>query len=134
MAIFVAGSWIAVAAATDRFQLGHGLGEWTTIGWLVTLCAVYLPMLCLVLRQPGRRAVHWIGKDRRRPRRLQDEELKVDVTLDDNGGVVVTVTHLPTQLSATESAPTRNPAYRKAQNRLAAMVAEQLSRPEQEVA
>jgi hypothetical protein len=134
MAMYVAGSWIAVAAATDRWQFGHGLAEWTTIGWLVTLCVVYLPMLCLVLLQPGRRAAHWIGKDRRRPRRLPDEELKIDVTLDDAGAVVVTVTHLPTQISVTESAPTRGPAHRKAQERLAAMVAELPERPEQEVA
>lgn len=134
MAIYVAGSWIAVAAATGRLQLGHGLAEWTTIGWPVTLCAVYLPMLCLVLLQPGRRAVHWIGKDRRRPRRLPDEELEVDITLDDAGAVVVTVTHVPTGLSATESAPTRRPAHRKAQERLAAMVAELPQPPEQNVA
>ena len=134
MAMYVAGSWIAVAAATDRLQLGHGLAGWATIGWPVTLCAVYLPMLCLVLLQPGRRAVHWIGKDRRRPRRLPDEELEVDATLDDAGAVVVTVTHLPTQLSATETAPTRGRAHRKAQERLAAMVAELPDRPEQDVA
>jgi hypothetical protein len=134
MAVYVAGSWIAVAAATGRLQLGHGLAEWTTIGWPLTLCAVYLPMLSLVLLQPGRRAVHWIGKDRRRPRRLPNEELKVDITLDDAGAVVVTVTHLPTQLSATETAPTRGPAHRKAQERLAAMVAELPQGPAQEVA
>jgi hypothetical protein len=134
MTMYVAGSWIAVAAATDWLQLGHGLAGWPTIGWPVTLCAVYLPMLGLVLLQPGRREVHWIGRDRRRPRRLPDEELQVDVTLDDAGAVVVTVTHLPTQLSATESAPTRGPAHRKAQERVAALVAEQADRPEQNVA
>jgi hypothetical protein len=133
MAMYVAGSWIAVAAATGQLQLG-GLAGWATIGWPVTLCAVYLPMLGLVLLQPGRKAVHWIGKDRRRPRRLPDEELKVDITLDDAGAVVVTVTHLPTQTSVTETAPTRGPAHRKAQERVAAMVAELAQRPEQDVA
>jgi hypothetical protein len=131
MGIYVAGTWIAVAAATGQLQLGDALADWT---WPVTLCAVYLPMLGLVLRQPGRKAVLWIGKDRRRPRRLPDEELKVDATLDDNGKVVVTVTHLPTQLSATETASTRDPAHRKAQNRLAALVAEHLNQQEQNVA
>ena len=60
--------------------------------------------------------------------------ITVDAILDDNGGVVVTVTHIPTQLAATESAPTRKPALRKAQNRLAAMVAELPDHPEQDVA
>jgi hypothetical protein len=131
MAVYGIGSWIAVAAATGRLQLGSALADWT---WPVTLCVVYLPMLGLVLRQPGRKAVVWIGKDRRRPRRLPDEELKVDITLDDNGGVVVTVTHLPTQLSVTETGATREPAHRKAQNRLAALVAEQLDRPQPDIA
>jgi hypothetical protein len=91
-------------------------------------------MLCLVLRQPGKRTAHWIGKDRRRPRRLPDEELKVDITLDDAGAFVVTVTHLPTQVSTTESAPTRGPALRRAQERVAAMVAELPDRQEPNVA
>lgn len=134
MAVYVAGSWIAVAAATGHLPLGHGPADWTTVGWPVTLIAVYLPMLALVLLQPGRKTVLWIGKDRRRPRRLPDAELKVDAGLGDDGGVVVTVTHIPTQLSATESAPTRGLALRKAQNRLAAMVAELPDRPEQDVA
>ncbi len=134
MAVYVAGTWIAVAAATGQLPFGHGLADWSTIGWRVTLIAVYLPMLALVLLQPGRKTVLWIGKDRRRPRRLPDAELEVDAILDDNGGVVVTVTHIPTQLAATESAPTRKPALRKAQNRLAAMVAELPDRPEQDVA
>lgn len=134
MALYVAGSWIAVAGATGRLPLGPGLAGWNTNGWLLTLGAVYIPMLCLVLRQPGRRTANWIGKDRRRPRRLPDEELKVDATLDDNGAVVVTVTHLPTQVTATETAPTRGPAHRKAQERVAAMVAELADNPEREVA
>ena len=124
MAAYVAGTWIAVAAATAQLPFGHGLQDWSTIGWRVTLVAVYLPMLTLVLLQPGRKTVLWIGKDRRRPRRLPDVELKVDAVMGETGGVVVTVTHIPTELSATESAATRAPALRKAQNRLAAMVAE----------
>jgi len=132
MAVFVAGSWIAVAAATGQLPFGHGLADWSTIGWGVTLVAVYLPMLVLVLLQPGRKTVLWIGKDRRRPRRLPDAELKVDAKLDDNGGVIVTVTHIPTDLSATETAATRAPALRKAQNRLAAMVAELQQQQQQE--
>jgi hypothetical protein len=134
MAIFVAGSWFAVAAATGRLQLGHGTEAWITTGWPVILCAVYLPMLGVVLHRPGRKGGPWIGKERRRPRRLPDEELEVDATLDDAGAVVVTVTHLPTGLAATESAPTRGPAHRKAQERLAAMVAELPQQPEQNVA
>ncbi len=87
MAVYVAGTWIAVAAATGQLPFGHGLADWSTIGWRVTLIAVYLPMLALVLLQPGRKTVLWIGKDRRRPRRLPDAELEVDAILDDNGGL-----------------------------------------------
>jgi hypothetical protein len=124
MVIFVAGSWIAVAAA-GGLQLSHSMAEWTATGWPLTLCAVYLPMLYLVLRrQTGRR----IEKDRRRAFRLADHELKVDVTTDGAGGVVVKVTHLPTQLSTTESGQTRKDAERKAQDKLAALVAEALRR------
>ncbi len=134
MAVYAAGSWIAVAAATGRLPFGDGPAEWSSIGWPVTLILVYVPMLTVVLLQPGRKAVLWIGKERRRPRRLPDDELKVDVTLDADGGVVVTVTHLSTGLSVTETAPKREPAHRKAQNRLAAMVAEHQDRPPEEVA
>jgi hypothetical protein len=134
MAVYVAGSWIAVAAAAGQLPLGHGPAEWSRVGWPVTLIAVYLPMLGLVLLQRGRKTVLWIGKDRRRPRRLPDVELEVDASLADDGGVVLTVTHIPTQLSATETAPTRVLALRKAQNRLAAMVAEHVARPQQDVA
>jgi hypothetical protein len=118
MLIFAAGGWIAVAAA-DGSLLSHSL-DWKATGWLVTLCAGYLPMLYLVLRrQSGPR----IEKERRRPRRLADDELEVDVTTDGAGGVIVTVTHLPTQRFATESGPTREIAERKAQDKLAAMLA-----------
>jgi hypothetical protein len=122
MGIYVAGSWIAVAVAASRMQLGHSMAEWTATGWPVTLCAVYLPMLYLVLRRQSTSGSR-IEKERRRPHRLADDELEVDVTTDGAGGVIVTVTHLPTQLSATESGETRELAERKAQDRLAAIVA-----------
>lgn len=118
MVIYVAGSWIAVAA----LHLGHSLAVGTAIGWPVTLCAVYLPMLYLVLRRSNRSGPK-IEKERRRPRRLPDHELKVDVTTDGAGGVIVKVTHLPTQRFATESAQTRELAERKAQDKLAAILA-----------
>jgi hypothetical protein len=123
MGIYVAGTWIAVVAA-DQLQLGQGLAEWASTGWPVTLCAVYLPALYMVLhRQRG-----WTGpqiwKERRRPYRLSDEELKLETSPNGAGGATVTVTHLPTQLSATESGDTRKSALRKAHDRLAAMVAE----------
>lgn len=113
MAIYVGGSWIAVVAA-----------ERLDIGWPVSLCAVYLPMLYLVLRRKSTRSALQLEKDRRRPHRLPDEDLQVDVTQDGAGGVIVTVTHLPTQMSASESGPTRKGAERKAQDKLAGMLAE----------
>jgi hypothetical protein len=122
MAIYLAGSWIAVADAAGALQLlGGAVG--TVTGWPVTLCAVYLPMLYLVLRRPGCRGGPWIGKERRRPHRLSDDEVKVDVSVDDQGQVTVTVTHLASQLSMTESAPTRQLAVRKAHDKLAALLA-----------
>jgi hypothetical protein len=120
MAIFVAGTWGAVAAADQLPQAG----------WLVTLCAVYLPMLYLVLRRPSSRSEPRIQKERRRPHRLPDDELKVDVNVDGAGGVVVKVTHLPTQRFITESGQTREIAERKAQDRLAAMLTGMIRRPE----
>jgi hypothetical protein len=132
MAVYAAGSWIAVAAATGHLPFGDGPAEWSTMGWPVTLILVYIPMMTVVLLQPGRKSVLWIGKERRRPRRLPDEDLKVDITLDNDGAVVVTVTHLPTGLSVTETAPKRDPAHRKAQNRLAALVAEQQDQPSEQ--
>jgi hypothetical protein len=136
MGIYVAGSWIAVAAA-DRLNLTPDLAEWAAIGWPVTLCAVYLPMLYLVLRPTlslrfrrhsggtSRKVKSGskIEKERRRPHRLPDHELKVTVTTDGTDGVIVKVTHLPTQLSATESGTNRRVAERKAQDKLAAAVA-----------
>jgi hypothetical protein len=122
MGIFVAGSWIAVAAA-GGLHLSHSMAEWTATGWPVTLCAVYLPMLYLVLRRPRSRSGRSLEKDRRRPYRLADRELKVDITPDGAGGVTVKVTHLPTQLFATESGQTRVLAERKAQDKLASIIA-----------
>jgi hypothetical protein len=122
MGIYVAGSWIAVAVAADQ----------TAATWPATLGAVYLPMLYLVLRpvlslsflrRSSKRGPK-IGKDRRRPHRLPDDELKVDATPNAAGGATVKVTHLPTQLFATESGQTREVAARKAHDKLAGILAE----------
>jgi hypothetical protein len=129
MAIYLAGSWIAVAAATG-LHLPDGTVEWAAIGWPVTLCAVYLPMLYLVLRRPSGKTSRRIGKERRRPRRLSDHELKVDVTPNGADGVLVKVTHLPTRLFASEAGQTREIAERKAQDRLAAIMAARSRGPE----
>jgi hypothetical protein len=130
MGIYVAGSWIAVAVAADRMHL-HSIAEWTAASWPATLCTVYLPMLYLVLRpalslgflRQSSRSGPRVGKDRRRPYRLPDHELKVDVTPDDAGGITVKVTHIPTQLFATESGQTRESVARKAHDKLAGIVA-----------
>ncbi|HET6837893.1 MAG TPA: hypothetical protein VFH24_07595, partial [Gemmatimonadales bacterium] len=124
MVIYLAGSWMVVAAA-DQLHLGRGMAEWATTGWPVTLCAVYLPMLYVVLRRQRGWTGPTIVKERRRPHRLPDEELKVNGSLHDGGGATVTVTHVPTRLSVTESGPTRQAAERKAQDKLAAIVAEE---------
>jgi hypothetical protein len=134
MGIYVVGSWIAVMVAAGPLHLGHGAAGLTLTSWPATLGAVYLPMLYLVLRpslQPwfrrqSGRTVGKIEKERRRPHRLDDDELKVDLTVNPRGGVTVRVTHLPTGLSASESGPTREIAERKAQDKLAAIVAEKL--------
>jgi hypothetical protein len=119
MGIFVAGSWIAASMPAD----------WATASWPVALCAAYLPMLFLVLRRrQSSSAMAVPSVDRRRPHRLPDEEIAVDVTMDGYGGILVTLTHLPTQLRVTESADTREAAERKAQDRLAAVVAEKSRR------
>jgi hypothetical protein len=99
------------------------MAEWTATGWPLTLCAVYLPMLYLVLRRQSGSSGRSVEKDRRRPYRLADHELKVDVTPDGAGGVIVKVTHLPSQLFAAESGQTRELAERKAQDKLAGMLA-----------
>jgi hypothetical protein len=130
MGIYVAGSWIAVAVAADRMHLSQSIAEWTAASWPATLCAVYLPMLYLVLRRQSSRSGRMIEKERRRPHRLADDELKVDVTPNAAGGVSVKVTHLPTQLSTTESGQTRELAERKAQDKLAGILAGMRRRPE----
>ena len=122
MAVYVAGSWIAVADAAGALQLLGG-STWTMTGWPVTLCAVYLPMLYVVLRRPGSKGGPWIGKERRRPHRLPDDQVKVEVNAGDFGQFIATVIHLPTQHSVTESAPTRRQAVRKAHDKLAALLA-----------
>jgi hypothetical protein len=122
MGIYVAGTWIAVVAA-GQLHVSQSMAEWTATGWPVTLCAVYLPMLYLVLRRQSGWSGPKIGKDRRRAHRLADHELEVDVTTDGAGGVIVKVTHLPTQRFITESGQTRELAERKAHDRLAAILA-----------
>jgi hypothetical protein len=122
MGIFVVGSWIAMAAA-EWLHVSQSVAEWGATGWAVTLCAVYLPMLYLVLRRQSSKNGPTIEKDRRRPHRLLDEQLSVDATQDGVGGVAVTVTHLPTGLSTTESGQTRQVAERKAQDKLAGILA-----------
>jgi hypothetical protein len=120
MAIFVAGSWIAVVLAA-RMDLSPSIAEWSAASWPATLAVVYLPMLFMVLRRPS--GVRVIEKERRRPDRISDEELKVDVTTSPTGGVTVTVTHLPTRHSAAASGRTREIAERKAQDQLAGIIA-----------
>ena len=121
MGIYVLGTWIAIAAA-EGLHLSEPMARWTATGWPVTLCAVYLPMLYLVLRRKPSRSAPRIQKERRRPHRLPDAELKVDVSTGGSGGVTVKVTHIPSRVSATESAPTRQAAERKAHDKLAGML------------
>jgi hypothetical protein len=127
MALYAAGSWIAVADATGVLQL-PAIGAMPLTGWTVMLFAGYIPMLFLVLRRPsGRPRARkdgglWAGKDRRRPHRLPDDELKIEAR--ENGGQhIVTVIHLPTQESVTESGASRRIAARKAHDKLAAHLA-----------
>jgi hypothetical protein len=121
MAIYLVGSWISVAAASGLIHLPGG-PEWMGNGWLVTLCAGYLPMLYLVLKRPGSKGGVWIGRERRRPDRIPDTDLDVIVKVDDAGRVTVTVTHLKSQHSATRTAPTRERAERLAHDQLAAVL------------
>ena len=125
MGMYVTGTWIAVALA-GGLTLSSSMTDWTATGWPVTLCAVYLPMLALVLRRPNGPRELKIEKDRRRPHRLSDHELKVEVSTDGAGEVVVKVTHLPSQQSATESGETRQLAERKAHDKLAGILAPML--------
>jgi hypothetical protein len=121
MTIYLAGSWVAVSAAAGHLHLSHGTGEWALTSWTVTLYAAYIPMLYLVLR--SRNEAPPIEKERRRAHRLPDHELEVDVTTDGTGGVSVTVTHLPSQLSATETGETSKVVLRKAHDKLASLLA-----------
>jgi hypothetical protein len=123
MGVYVVGTWIAVVAG-EAFHLTGSTAQWNATGWPVAVGTVYLPMLFLVLRRQKSRTPTKIQKDRRRPNRLADEELQVDVTKDATGRVTVTVTHLPTRTSMTESGPTRETAERKAQDKLAGILAE----------
>jgi hypothetical protein len=134
MGIYAVGSWIAVAATTGLLHLSLGI-EWSS--WPATLGAVYLPMLALVLRplirgggsrMTARRGAKtktrsWNEKERRRPYRLADDELKVDATANPGGGFTVTVTHLPPKRSATESGENREAVERKAHDKLAGFLA-----------
>ena len=121
MGLYVVGTWIAVAAS-EGLHLSDSMARWTSAGWPVTLCAVYLPMLYLVLRRRDARNARRTGKERRRPHRLPDAELKIDVTNDAGGGVTVRVTHLPSRMSASGSGPNREAAGRKAHDKLAGML------------
>lgn len=136
MGILAVGSWITVAIVAEQIQLGPNLVDWTRAAWPATLAAVYLPMLYLVIRptlhfsfrpavvtprKPRKERVP--GKERRRPNRLDDDELRVDVTPNPGGGVTVRVTHLPTKASATESGQNRELTVRKAQDKLAGILA-----------
>jgi hypothetical protein len=129
MGIYGAGSWITVAAASSVLHLSVGGALLTLTSWPATLGAVYLPMLILVLRRdrtPRARKTErgrWQKKERRRPFRLDDDELRVDVLPNSAGGVTVKVTHLPTKRFATESAETRELAERKAHDKLAGLLA-----------
>ena len=122
MAIYLAGTWVAVADAVGMLQ-PPAIGAWNLTGWPVMLCAGYLPMVCVVLRRPGRDRGPPTGKERRRPHRLPDDQLEIDTRVDNDGQFIVTVTHLPTQRSMTESGATRQIAARKAHDKLAALLA-----------
>ncbi len=128
MAIYVARTWIAVAAA-ELLHGSQGLDEWTSTAWIVTLCVVHVPMLYLVLRRKTGSGPN-IEKERRRARRLPDDELSVDVSSNETGGITVKVTHLPTQLFTIESGQSRKRVERRAHDKLAAIVAERARRTE----
>ena len=121
MLVYVVGTWIAAAAA-EGLHLNETMARWTASGWPVTLCAVYIPMLYLVFRRQNTRSGPRIHKERRRPHRLDDAELEIDVTTDGAGGVIVEITHIPTGKAATETGQDRATAERKAHDRLAGML------------
>jgi hypothetical protein len=127
--IYVVGTWVAVGAAAGLLAT-----ELPGTSWWATLCAVYLPMLYIVLRRPSGApapVVPRTGKERRRPHRLDDDELKVDITAKGQNAVTVRVTHIPTKVSASESGATPEAAARKAHDKLAGILAE-MSRSKKE--
>ena len=122
MGLYLAGSWVAVAVAANWIHPSPGIAGWGEPVWLATLCAAYLPMLYLLLRRPNG-SVSVIEKERRRRHRLPDHDLEVEVTANPIAGVTVKVTHIPTQLSTTESGKSREIAERKAHDKLAGILA-----------
>ncbi len=124
MAVYVVGTWMAVIAS-NQMQLAQGMAEWASTGWPVSLCTVYVPMLYLVLRRPGKSKKGLIiAKERRRAHRLPDGELKIEVTQDPTGGFSVKITHVRTMLFVRESGQNREATVRKAHDKLAAFFAE----------
>jgi hypothetical protein len=124
MLVFVASSWIPLLAA-DQLLIAPGSAEWGMIGWQVTLFAGYLPMLALLLRRrPGDKKLPKFWMERRRPNRLPDAELRVEISSNAGGGVTVRITHLPTRLSVEEIGQNRRQTTRRAHDRLAALFAE----------
>jgi hypothetical protein len=107
MTLYLAGSWVAVSFPE----------------WPAALGAVYVPMLLLLLRPKSDRKVSALWKERRRPNRLQDQDLKVEVAADGSGGFTCKVTHLPSGQFVSEAGSSREQAVRKAQDRLAALMA-----------
>lgn len=125
MGVYVAGSWIAVAVAA-RLGMAGTLAEWNAIGWPVTLCAVYLPMLYLILRRQNGELPSKIEKERRRAFRLDDDDLQVEVFPTPGVGITARVTHVRSGVFTSETAPTRKAAERKAHDKLAGIMAERL--------
>jgi hypothetical protein len=124
MAVYVVGTLLTLTPSIAGLQDGLPVSAIQANTWPWMLVGVYLPMLWLVLRTPGKKAKVVIGKERRRANRLADEELKVDIAARPEGGFVAKVTHLPTGLFSSESGETRELAERKAHDKLAAILAE----------
>jgi hypothetical protein len=124
MSVYVVGTLLTLTPMIAGLQDGLPASAIQANTWPWMLVGVYLPMLWLVLRTPGKKAKVVIGKERRRANRLADEELKVDIAASPDGGFVAKVTHLPTDLVSSESGQTRELAERKAHDKLAAILAE----------
>jgi hypothetical protein len=124
MGIYVFGTLLTLVPIIAGWQEGLPGTAIQANTWPWMLVGVYLPMLWLVLRTPGKKAKVVVGKERRRANRLADEELKVDFAASPNGGFMAKVTHLPTGLYSSESGQTRELAERKAHDKLAAILAE----------